>query len=51
MLCAIYAVPIAELLKEPKALPIYYKEYQDVFKKKNANLFPQQRPYDCAIDL
>jgi hypothetical protein len=33
------------------ALPTHYKEYQDVFEKKNVDLFPQQRPYDCAIDL
>jgi hypothetical protein len=30
-------------------LQIYYKEYQDVFKKKNVDLFPQHHPYDCAI--
>ena len=33
------------------ALPEQYKSYQDVFKKKNANILPQHRPYDCAIDI
>jgi hypothetical protein len=40
-----------ESIKRPKALPTYYKEYLDVFEKKNANLLPQYRPYDCLIDL
>jgi hypothetical protein len=47
----IYATPIADLVKGPEALPTGYKEYQDVFEKKNVNLFPQYRPYDCTIDL
>ena len=28
-----------------------YKSYQDVFEKKNADILPQHRPYDCAIDI
>ena len=32
-------------------LPEQYKSYQDVFKKKNADILPQHRPYDCAIDI
>ena len=33
------------------ALPEQYKSYQDVFKKKNADILPQHWPYDCAIDI
>ena len=28
-----------------------YKSYQDVFEKKKADILPQHRPYDCAIDI
>jgi hypothetical protein len=48
---AIYATPIAESVKGPETLLTHYKEYQDVFEKKNANLLPQHRPYDCVINL
>ena len=33
------------------ALPDQYKSYQDVFEKKNADISPQHRPYDCAIGI
>ena len=33
------------------ALPKQYKFYQDVFEKKNADILPQHRPYDYAIDI
>ena len=33
------------------ALPKQYKSYQHIFEKKNANILPQNRPYDCAIDI
>jgi hypothetical protein len=32
-------------------IPDIYKEYTDVFEKKNADLLPEHRPYDIAIDL
>ena len=32
-------------------LPEQYKPYQDVFEKKNADILPQHRPYDCTIDI
>jgi hypothetical protein len=38
-------------VKGPEALATHYKEYQDVFEKKNTDLLPQHRPYDCTIDL
>ena len=31
--------------------PEQYKSYQDVFKKKNADILPQHRLYDCTIDI
>jgi hypothetical protein len=48
---AIYATSIIESVKRPEALSTHYKEYQDVFEKKNEDLFPQHRLYYCAIDL
>jgi hypothetical protein len=48
---AIYVTLITELVKILEALPIRYKEYQDEFEKKNADLLPQHRPYDCTINL
>jgi hypothetical protein len=48
---AIYATPTTESINGPKALSTNYKEYQDVFEKKNAYMLPQQRLYDCAIEL
>jgi hypothetical protein len=48
---AIYATPITESVKRLEALPTRYKEYQDVFEKKNADLLSQHRLYDCAIDF
>ena len=44
---AIYTSPIMESIKGPGFLPTYYKEYQDVFEKKNAHLLSQLHPYDC----
>lgn len=48
---AIYAIPVAESIHRTNSLPIQYEEYQDVFEKKNADMLPQHRPYDCAIEL
>jgi hypothetical protein len=48
---AIYAIPITESVKGLEALPTCYKEYQDVFEKKNADLLPQHCPYDYTIDF
>ena len=47
----IYANLIIESNKKSNGLPDQYKEYQDVFEKKNADMLPQHRPYDCGIDL
>jgi hypothetical protein len=47
----IYAMPITEWVKGPVALLIRYKEFQGVSKKKNADMLPKHRSYDCAIAL
>ena len=47
----IYANSIIESNKKSSGLSDQYKEYQDVFKKKNADMLPQHRSYDCGIDL
>ena len=47
----IYANSIIESNEKSSGLLDRYKEYQDVFEKKNADMLPQHRPYDCRIDL
>ena len=47
----IYTTPIMESFKGLEALPTCYKEYQDVFEKKNADMLPQHYPYDYIINL
>lgn len=48
---AIYAAPISESVKTSSGIPSQYQDYQDVFEKKNADILPEHRPYDCSIDL
>jgi hypothetical protein len=48
---AIYTTLTTKLVKGPETLPIHYKEYQDVFEKKNVDMLLQHHPYDCTIDL
>ena len=47
----IYANSIIEFNEKSSGLLDRYKEYQDVFEKKNADMLPQHRPYDYGIDL
>ena len=47
----IYANSIIESNEKSSELPDQYKEYQDVFEKKNVDMLPQHRPYDYEIDL
>ena len=42
---------IIESNEKSSGLPNQYKEYQDVFEKKNADMLPQHRLYGCGIDL
>ena len=39
----IYATPTSE--------PTNHEDFKDVFEKKNADILPHYRPYDCAIEL
>jgi len=48
---AIYATPARDEATIVTSIPDQYKEFQDVFEKKNADILPEHRPYDCAIDL
>ena len=47
----IYANSIIESNDKSSGLLDRYKEYKDIFEKKNADILPQHRPYDCGIDL
>jgi hypothetical protein len=48
---AIYATPTSEETTTSTNILAQYKEFQDIFEKKNANILPEHRPYDCTIDL
>jgi hypothetical protein len=48
---AIYATPTKESVKGLEALLTRCKKYRDVFEKKNVDMLPQYRPYECTIDL
>jgi hypothetical protein len=48
---AIYVVPASGETTTSTNIPTQYKEFQDVFEKKNADILLEHRPYDCAIDL
>jgi hypothetical protein len=48
---AIYATPVSRKTTTSTNIPIQCKEFQDVFEKKNADILPEHRPYNCAIDL
>ncbi|KAH7432751.1 hypothetical protein KP509_07G038000 [Ceratopteris richardii] len=48
----IYVIPAQESKKDDLVyLPNQYKGFEDVFEKKNADILPEHRPYDCPIDL
>ena len=36
---------------KPTIIPEIYKEYSDVFSKIDADILPENRPYDCPIDI
>ena len=42
---------IATAAEEDIVLPEVYKDFADVFNKKQAEVFPSHRSYDCQIDL
>ena len=47
----IYATPTSGEKTSTTSIPEQYKEFEDVFQKKSADMLPEHRPYDCAIDL
>jgi hypothetical protein len=47
----IYATLIYEETTTSTNILAQYKEFQDVFEKKNADILPEHQLYDCAIDL
>lgn len=47
----IFATPAKENATSTLVIPEQYEEFKDVFEKKNADMLPEHRPYDCAIDL
>ena len=47
----IFATPTSTEKPSTASIPKRYKDFEDVFQKKNADMLPEHRPYDCAIDL
>ena len=47
----IYAAPTSGEKTSTSSIPDQYRNFEDVFQKKNANIIPEHRPYDCAIEL
>ena len=47
----IYATPISEEKTSTLSIPEQYKDFLNVFQKKNTDMLPEHRPYNCAIDL
>jgi hypothetical protein len=47
----IFAAPTSAEKSSSASIPEQYKDFEDVFQKKNADMLPEHRPYDCAIDL
>jgi hypothetical protein len=48
---AIYATPSSGEMTTSTSILTQYKEFQDVFEKKNADILPEHRLYNYAIDL
>ncbi len=47
----VYALPTTNAKPQKHEIPSQYKDYKNVFKKKNVDILPKHQPYDCAIDL
>jgi hypothetical protein len=47
----IYALIAIDVKPQQHEIHSQYKDYKDVFKKKNVDIFPKHQPYDCMIDL
>ena len=49
---AIYATPMSNSIqKATLGIPRQYQDCEDVFEKKNADILPKHRPYNCAIEF
>jgi hypothetical protein len=47
----IYTLPTTNVGSQQHEIPSQYKNYNDVFEKKNVDILPKHQPYDCTIDL
>ena len=47
----IYAIQVSEKKISTASIPVQYKDFEDVFQKRNVDILPEHGPYDCAIDL
>src|SRR5665811_490260 len=47
----IYAAPTNKEKTSTASIPEQYKDFEDVFLKKNTDILLEHLPYDCAIDL
>jgi len=47
----IYTTPMGEKNDTSSSISIQYNKFGDVFEKKNVDILPKYRPYDCTIDL
>ena len=48
---AIHAIRVPLEVGSSTSIPLKYREFSDVFEKKNADRLPEHRSYDCPIDL
>jgi hypothetical protein len=47
----IFALPTWDAKSFRHEFPSQYKEFKDVFEKKNVDNLPKHCPYDCIIDF
>jgi hypothetical protein len=47
----IYVLPTSDVEPPRHEIPSQYKEFKDMFEKKNVDTLPEHRPYDYTIDL
>jgi hypothetical protein len=47
----IYVLPTSDIKLFRHEIPSQYKEFKDVFEKKNVDTLPKHRPYDCTTNL
>ena len=49
---AIYATPMGTSTEiGVHEIPIQYHDFKNAFEKKNADILPEHRPYNCTIEL